>query len=159
MKRPAPIVRHICGEYCQSAVDRLSDKLHTRNPATSLSFDPKQKCLHLTGFPDMDNSECVQILSEVSGAWNLLFQEKTAQGVIIIKLTEPSQGQGEFQSAFANQRSRDALRAKWRRIRPHRKSALKDRNQIPSGPYRNWSRSRATNSCVNFMLRPSIIPV
>lgn len=87
MKRPISIVRHEYDESGQSAVDQLSEILHTHNPATTLSFDSEQKCLHITGLPDMDDSECVRILSQFqSDTWILVFEEKTAQGIIIIKL-------------------------------------------------------------------------
>lgn len=81
MKRPVPI------ESVQSTVDRLSEILYDRNPAMSSLYYSEQECLHITGFPDMDDSECVGILRQVqSHACDLLFKEKTDQGIIIIEL-------------------------------------------------------------------------
>jgi hypothetical protein len=90
MKRPTPIVRHVYGRSGQLMVDQLSEILYTRNPAMSLVFAPEQRCLHITGFPEMCQSECIGILSEVkSPHWDLTFKGKTAQGIIIIQFIPP----------------------------------------------------------------------
>lgn len=157
MKRPVPI------ESGQPEIDRLSEILYDRNSAMSLFYDSEQKCLHITGFPDMDYSECVGILYHVqSNARNLLFKEKTAQGIIIIQLVprlserdfdqiervfarnecdseserdlqieyELARSERNFRSAFANQRSSNALRAQLQRIRSHRQSTHGRSNPI-----------------------------
>lgn len=91
MKRPVSIRTHDYGESGQSTIDKLWETLHNRNPATTLSFDSEQKCIHVTGLPDMDDSECVRILSQLqSDVLNLVFKEKTAQGILIIKLVPRS---------------------------------------------------------------------
>lgn len=151
MKRPVPI------ESVQSTVDRLSEILYDRNPAMSSLYYSEQKCLHITGFPDMDSSECVGILRQAkSNACDLLFKEKTDQGIIIIELVprlserdrdqiervfagserdhqiehELARSEHGFRSALANQRSSEALQAQIRRIRTGRQSTHERSNPI-----------------------------
>jgi hypothetical protein len=81
------IIAELYGEVGQSMVDRLLEILRTRNPAVSLLFVPEQKCFHIIGFPDMQDSECVEMLSQVkSDAFYLEFMGKTTQGIIISQL-------------------------------------------------------------------------
>jgi hypothetical protein len=91
MRRPVSIRTHDYGEFGQSTIDQLWETFHNHNPATTLSFDSEQKCIHVTGFPDMNDSKCVRILSPLqSDVLNLVLKEKTAQGILIIKLVPRS---------------------------------------------------------------------
>lgn len=113
MREPAPTVRQLYGEMGQSVVDRLAEILCDHNPASSLSFFPEQRCFHISGFPDMYPSECLEIFSQVkSTSYDLKFQRKSAEGIIIFRLMDKNWG-NLFQKSFGGtDRTSAAIRAR-----------------------------------------------
>ena len=122
------MVRHIYGDAGQSIIDGL----YARNPARSLLFDPEQQCFRMTGFSDVEQSECVEMLFQVqSDAFALKFKKKTSQGIMIFQLIPVLSERDLVQTGHdfvRNQRDRlqsrlysrslNAVRTRWQQINP-----------------------------------------
>lgn len=129
------------GEAGQSTLDQLSDILYARNQPFSLLFNSEQRCFHIIGLSDMQDSECVETLSQVqSDAFHLMFMGKPTQGSIIFQfvpiLSEREhtqmeserdqiqlrldQSQHEYVQRQRDFRSRRAIQAQAERLRRER---------------------------------------
>lgn len=75
-RRPAPNISRRYGGHGQSMLDELLKIGYTRSQPMSLLFIHEPSCFHMLGFPDMDQSECVEILCRIkSHHWNLGFRD------------------------------------------------------------------------------------
>lgn len=129
------MIKRDYGEIGQSLVDGITHTLRTRNEAVLL-YIPEQKCFQLSGFPETQRRECIEILRQVqSDAFWLSIKEETDQDIIlfqlipILKESEPARTEHRFaqlRSDFIQRqgeaRSRDAIRARLTRLQEERQS-------------------------------------
>lgn len=80
--RRVSMIKKDYGEIGQSLVDGITDTLRTRNAAV-LFYISEEKCFQLSGFPETQRRECIEILRQVqSDAFRLSIGEETDQDIL-----------------------------------------------------------------------------